>query len=106
MAVAYLGYLGVKKKSDGQGAEDRKAAAERRAKDVVAAAAARVQALDTDGPARNQRLHDSRVGLEKAAAALPKRRHAELRAVALELAGCTDRAKAGELRDELARIAR
>src|SRR5262245_9346885 len=65
--------------------------------DLSRAAAARGEALRTSGPARRGRLRRSKAALEQLAAQLPD----DLRAGAIELAGCTDPAEAVRLADEL-----
>lgn len=105
VAVAYLTYLGIKAniKKDERPMGDPTTASDSLPPDLLAAAAARVEALNTFGPARTKRLAESRVALERAAAALDKAEHAHVRALALQLLDSTDPAAAADLRDQLTR---
>jgi hypothetical protein len=65
------------------------------------ASAALVKALKTRGPARSERIAQSRLDLEKATAKLHERKQADARALAQQLAGCSDASEAAELRKQL-----
>jgi hypothetical protein len=95
--AAYLTYKATTRKEPGGspngGAEF--------APDLPSAAAARVVAVETYGPARQERLQQSRIDLERAAATLDKKKDGELRSLSLGLAKCTEGAEASRLRDAL-----
>jgi hypothetical protein len=74
--------------------------------DLASAADARIQAVMTSGPARNSRLSKSRLDLQRAADTLGKDAQSlKARALARELADCTNPAKAADLREQLVQAA-
>jgi hypothetical protein len=90
------------------------ASAEQAVPELDSAIAARIQALETHGPARNERMERSQQDLERLAAALRKKKVLQRLAAALtrkdegdlqrlvaRLARCTDLGEATKLRDQL-----